>query len=276
MGQGSEAIEEFAQTARDAGLILSEDLIRYAEDLTDRMNILQKQLQTTFSTAVLSSLKALEEGFSAFVEDLKEGSRAAAFLTGAVAAVALAITSKLIPALIRLAASNPFIALGTAAAAAAVYIVTNWEKVQIMFDYFLPSAWEHAKGVLFSVLDAMTSAVGRAVKFWGEKLSDFITLLANFAEQANDIPALGIVIPDAAITGLKKLAIAVDVGSASWDGYKIASEEALLESGRLWLEGYAALDKLGKKTKEAADEQDKFNKNMKGWGCAGRGNENGG
>ena len=139
---GAAGMDEMRKEAERLGLVMSEETVRGAEELNDRMTtmttIARVQLTTAF-VAVGQQILKLVDGFDSFQKALAEGSAAATVLAIALGTTLVAAILKASAALVALALSNPFTALALVAVAAVVLIIANWDKLAAWFTLKLPS-----------------------------------------------------------------------------------------------------------------------------------------
>ena len=89
LGRGREALDAYREQARDLGVVLSEDVVRRAEEVNDQLNILGLQVRTSLGEGVISATQNLDR--LAFA-----GSAIAAIFGGRLVAGIVASTQALI------------------------------------------------------------------------------------------------------------------------------------------------------------------------------------
>jgi tape measure domain-containing protein len=153
-----------------------------------------------FSGAKITGLDAIASGLQnlgRFVLDVKAAWDSLGFedklLAAATAVSALAVTFSGplvagITAVTAVLAANPFGAFAVAAAAAAVLVIANWDKVKAFFEFGLPqglatlnAAWNSAMSNILSVTQNVVSSI---VKFFGSGVNTII-------EQVNSLGGIG-------------------------------------------------------------------------------------
>jgi hypothetical protein len=76
LNQGRDGIEQYRQQARELGLVIRGDLLENAEELADKMNILNTALRAQFSSVVLEnadSIRALTQSLTELIPPLING-----------------------------------------------------------------------------------------------------------------------------------------------------------------------------------------------------------
>ena len=167
---GAAGVKDYIEEAKRLGLILDEDLVKGAENVDRAFKRMSAQLKIAFGGAILRQVIDFQRGLKAFTDDLKTGEAASVTFATAIGAIATVITVRLIPALLRLAKANIFIALATAAGAAATTIIQNWERVSAFFELRIPQAFYAFQTVVF---DVFANSL-KVVQDWGNKVLEFM------------------------------------------------------------------------------------------------------
>lgn len=121
-------------------------------------------VDTDFANSIVSGLEAINKWLKSstpnilqFVEDMSQAVKAGeAFgyaLVGSITAIGAAIM-----------VTNPFATFAAAAVAAAVYVITNWDKVSLWFTHKMPTFIDQAAGYLTKFYQGMLTGAAFVLK----------------------------------------------------------------------------------------------------------------
>lgn len=166
MKQGSKGLQDMSEEANALGLVMSEDLVRNAEEFDDAMLQFTKQIKIAFSASLLTGITTMGDGIKAFWQDLKDLESGAILVATAVSTVlvpAIVVGSKAIAVAI---ASNPIGAFLTALSVGVVAVIANWQKVKDFFEDLWPFVKQVFKGVVSELSFAIDNGALMLDKLW--------------------------------------------------------------------------------------------------------------
>ena len=189
---GTEGLDELRKAAQDAGLILSDELVRKSEDLTNKIYLMTSAFRT-FSASILiplvSEVVRVAENFQKFVGALRDGEAAAK-------ALAVAMTVALVPAMLKVAgavrtitiamAGNPLGALAVLAAASAAAIIYHWDKVVYFFNYKLPVMWANVELAIYKTNASIARALDEITGFFTDAWYNATKKVVEFINDVNE------------------------------------------------------------------------------------------
>lgn len=198
LSQGTDEIERLSGVAKKFGLIVDEDTAKGMEEFNDRMSVMSQIIRAQVRPLLIAIIPVIEGvskfflraavNIRKFTGDLIEFSKTSVGIKAVAAAVAV-----LSAALLKLSLSNPFTAFALVAVVAAGWVITNWEKVKVLFSSGLAIGWNLAvaayqnfKATMLNITADITQGIRTAwagtINFIIDKLNALIGAFKNWAK----------------------------------------------------------------------------------------------
>ena len=216
---GSEGLDGFTAAARQAGTVMSSDVIRNSERLTDIMS----KLSTVFKVQLYPILIGIVDGLTnfgasirQFTDDVKNMETPALVLAAAIGVLASAFTVSLVPAIvgglakittavIAFTLSNPFTAIAYAATVAIVAIIANWQRVSDFFTYQMPIALTKLKSDWYYAMSDLLSFSAVGVRAIVKLFDDMANALVGPLNALRELVGYNKIVIDITTTTMQSL-----------------------------------------------------------------------